>query len=169
MDRKLNTKKQYPVKMTFIEYEIKPFSGLTTRELYDLLKLRVDVFVVEQKCPYPELDDKDTHPETLHLTGKTSDRKIISYLRIMPPKLHFKEAAIGRVVVTRNHRGAGICNAMVQKAIDRIHSTWPGQDIRIGAQVYLVTFYQSIGFETISDMYLEDGIPHIDMIRRYPV
>ena len=150
-----------------IQWKIKSFIQLDRDELYEVLKLRVDVFVVEQKCPYPEIDDKDRHPETLHLSGKTKDGKLSAYLRILPPGLSFKEVSIGRVVVAKESRGQGTSDTLLKIALDQIHQAWSGKNIRIGAQVYLKEFYESHGFEAISKSYLEDGIPHIDMIRRY--
>jgi len=151
--------------MTPIEWDIKSFKGLGTEDLYALLKLRVDVFVVEQSCPYPEIDGKDRHPETLHLVGRNKEGKIVAYLRMLPPGLSFKQVSMGRVVVAKNFRGQGISDAMLKIALDHIHCTWPDENIQIGAQVYLKDFYQSHGFEAASQIYLEDGIPHIDMVR----
>jgi len=153
--------------MIEIHWKIKSFNQLYTDELYELLKLRVDVFVVEQNCPYPEIDGKDRHPKTLHLSGKEKDGALIAYLRILPPGLSFTEVSIGRVVVAKESRGEGISDTLLKNALDQIHQVWPGKNIRIGAQVYLKKFYESHGFEAISKSYLEDGIPHIDMIRRY--
>ncbi len=151
--------------MIQIDWDIKSFKKLGTDELYGLLKLRVDVFVVEQNCPYPEIDGRDRHPETLHLVGKNKDGEILSYLRILPPGLRFEQVSIGRVVVNKNSRGQGISEAMLKIALDQIHRTWPNEDVKISAQLYLRDFYQSHGFEAVSKNYLEDGIPHIDMVR----
>lgn len=152
--------------MIQIEWDIKSFKALDTDDLYELLKLRVDVFVVEQNCPYPEIDGKDRHPETRHLIGKNTDGKILAYLRVLPPGLSFKQVSIGRVVVDKNSRGQGISNVMVKKALDLIDRIWPEESIQIGAQVYLMSFYQALGFKAVSENYLEDGILHIDMIRK---
>lgn len=150
-----------------MEIELKQFKQLHVDELYDLLKLRVDVFVVEQKCPYAEIDEKDRHPEALHLLGRNSENgKLTAYLRILPPGLSFKEASFGRVVVAKENRGEGISRRMVNKAVQVIGQTWPENNIRIGAQVYLRQFYESHGFIAISNEYLEDGIMHIDMQRK---
>jgi len=148
-----------------IKWQIKLFKELNTDELYDLLKLRVDVFVVEQNCPYPEIDDKDRHPETLHLLGKNKDTKIVAYSRILPPGISYKQVSIGRVVVDKNNRGQGVSDAMLKKALEQIKYTWPQKSIQIGAQEYLKDFYQSHGFEPVSKSYYEDGILHVDMIR----
>jgi len=151
--------------MIEMDWKIKLFSRLGRDELYEFLKLRVDVFVVEQKCPYPEMDDKDRHPETLHLAGKGKGGELMAYLRILPPGLSFKEVSIGRVVVAKESRRQGISDTMLKIALNQINRTWPNENIRIGAQVYLKKFYESHGFEAASESYLEDGIPHIDMIR----
>jgi len=150
--------------MTEIKWEIKPFENINTNELYELLKLRINVFVVEQNCPYPEVDGKDRHAETLHLTGKDKKGQVLAYLRILPPGLSFQQASIGRVVVAKKNRGQGISDNMMRKALDHIRIIWPGRDVKISAQAYLKKFYESHGFEAVSKKYLEDGIPHIDMI-----
>ena len=152
--------------MIEIQWKITSFDRLDPDELYELLKLRVDVFVVEQNCPYPEIDGKDRHLETLHLIGRNKDKELMAYLRILPPGLSFKQVSIGRVVVAKESRGQGISDVMLKKALDQINRTWPNENIHIGAQVYLKKFYESNGFEVVSKSYLEDGIPHIDMIRR---
>jgi ElaA protein len=149
-----------------MQWQIKTFQELTAAEVYAILKLRVDVFVVEQNCPYPEVDGKDTHEQTLHLMGRTDDRQVSAYLRILPPGLSFDQVSIGRVVVAVHERDKGVSRQMVQQALDRIETVWPGQQIKISAQVYLKSFYESFGFAPVSNSYLEDGIPHIDMLRR---
>ncbi len=151
--------------MIEMEWKIKSFDQLDRDELYELLKLRVDVFVVEQNCPYAEIDGRDRHPETLHLMGRNQNKELLAYLRILPPGLSFKQASMGRVVVGKKSRGKGISDTMVKKAIDQINLIWPDENVQIGAQVYLKAFYESHGFVAASESYLEDGIPHIDMIR----
>ncbi|MFA5903282.1 MAG: GNAT family N-acetyltransferase [Desulfobacula sp.] len=151
--------------MTIIEWEIKPFDRLCIDELYDLLKLRVDVFVVEQNCAYAELDENDRHPDTLHLTGRNENRELVAYLRILPPGLSFEQPGIGRVVVSKKNRGQGFCRTLIQKAVDQIHRSWPGMGIKISAQAYLEAFYQSYGFKKVSGPYSEDGILHLEMLR----
>ncbi len=152
--------------MPDVEWTIRPFCGLSPDELYDLLKLRVDVFVVEQNCPYPELDDKDRHPDTRHLTARDRSGYLVAYSRILPPGLCFSRPGIGRVAVVKNSRGRGLCHAMMKNALAYIRDTWPGMGVMISAQVYLEGFYGSHGFETVSAPYLEDGIAHVDMIRK---
>ena len=149
-----------------MKWQIKLFTQLDTYELYQLIKLRMDVFVVEQNCPYQEIDGKDIDPGTRHLLGKDASGQIIAYLRMLPPGLNFKEASFGRVVVAVEKREKGLSRQMVKMAIDTMVSTWPGAAIKIGAQVYLKDFYESFGFVPITNSYLEDGIPHIDMVRK---
>ncbi len=148
-----------------MDWEFKSFEQLSVHDLYDLLKLRVDVFVVEQACPYPELDEKDRDPGILHLLGRNTERTLSAYLRILPPGLSYKDVSLGRVVVSNENRGQGTCNYMMKMALQKIDEIWPKQNIQIGAQEYLKGFYESLEFKTISDSYLEDGIPHIDMVK----
>ncbi|MCP4114698.1 MAG: GNAT family N-acetyltransferase [Desulfobacteraceae bacterium] len=152
--------------MQSLHWDIKKFKGLTIDELYDLLRLRVNVFVVEQTCPYPELDGKDTHEETLHMTALTENHTPAAYLRILAPGVSYPDVSFGRVVVAENFRGKGLSHTLIENAVAVIQETWPGQQITIGAQEYLKSFYQSHGFVPVSDTYLEDGIPHIDMTRK---
>ena len=146
---------------------MKTFSELTTNTLYDILKLRCDVFVVEQECAYPELDEKDRHPGARHITLLNDAGELIAYSRVLPPTLSYPEPSIGRVAVCQEHRGKGLAKQLVKASIQVIQQQWPNQDIQIGAQEYLLKFYQSLGFENNSDMYLEDGIPHRDMLLKH--
>ncbi len=141
------------------------FQALSTWQLYDLLKLRTDVFVVEQHCPYPELDNLDRHPETYHLLGYR-DEVLIAYARLLPAGLSYPEVSIGRVVCLKSERGKGLGNALIKECFHHIKKLWQDAPITIGAQYQLVDFYRSHGFETISEKYLEDDIYHIDMTRR---
>ncbi|NMH66902.1 GNAT family N-acetyltransferase [Shewanella salipaludis] len=140
------------------------FDELTRDQLYELLKLRVDVFVVEQACPYPELDDKDRHPQTLHLLGVDAAGQLLAYARLLAPGLSYPQASIGRVAVAKAGRGSGLALALMQQAITLTQAAWPQQGIQIGAQDYLRHFYQKLGFMPHSQVYLEDGIPHLDML-----
>ena len=150
-----------------MEWILKSFKQLDVDELFELLKLRVDVFVVEQNCPYPEIDEKDRHADTLHLFGTKKNGGLAAYLRILPPGLSFKEASFGRVVVAVQYRKQGISNTLVKKAFEIIENRWPEKNIRIGAQVYLKQFYESHDFQSVSSEYFEDGIAHIDMLRKW--
>jgi len=144
-----------------MNWELKKFDELTNNELYDVLRLRVDIFVVEQTCPYPEIDGKDE--ESLHLMYKENG-EIVAYARILPPGLSYDEASIGRVIVAESHRGTGLGHELIDQAVKESLAEY-NQPIKIGAQAYLEDYYSAAGFETVSDVYLEDDIPHIDMLR----
>ncbi|MCL2917765.1 GNAT family N-acetyltransferase [Shewanella litorisediminis] len=145
-----------------IRWQTQAFADLDTLTLYRLLKLRVDIFVVEQHCPYPELDEKDLHPQAMHLLGWQQE-KLVAYARILPPGLSYPQASIGRVAVEESERGAGVARALMNQAISLALEAWPDAGIQIGAQEYLQAFYTSLGFTPVSAVYLEDGIPHLDM------
>ena len=145
-----------------IQWQCVTFDQLSTRQLYDLLKLRVDVFVVEQNCPYPELDDKDHQAGVHHLLG-FKDETLVASVRLLPAGLSFPTVSIGRVVTKQNARGGGLGHQLMAEAIRQCEALWPGESIEIGAQEHLSAFYQQHGFVQTSEMYLEDDIPHIDM------
>lgn len=149
-----------------MQWEIKAFDQLSLQELYTILTMRTNVFVVEQACPYPEVDGKD--PNCLHLLG-TINGELVAYLRILPAGLRYDEVSIGRVVVKPSHRGKGLGRLMMEQAIHCITNEWKESQIKIGAQAYLEKFYQSLGFEPVSEVYLEDDIPHLDMLYSKPV
>lgn len=143
--------------MELIKQTMEMFSPL---ELYKILKLRIEVFVVEQECPYEEIDNKDINAKHIYLKDK---EHIVAYLRVLPPGLSYKEASIGRVLVNMKYRGKGYGRQIMKEGIEYCKSHYTG-DIKISAQAYLEKFYGSLGFERISKVYLEDNIPHIDMI-----
>ena len=149
-----------------MQWEIKAFDQLSLQELYTILTLRTNVFVVEQACPYPEVDGKD--PNCLHLLG-TINGELVAYLRILPAALRYDEVSIGRVVIKPSHRGKGLGRLMMEQAIHCITNEWKESQIKIGAQAYLEKFYQSLGFEPVSEVYLEDDIQHLDMLYTKPV
>lgn len=142
---------------------LKAFDALSTKELYAILKERTNVFVVEQNCPYLEVDGKD---EASYHLFKEVNGDIAAYLRILPPGVSYTESSIGRVLVKKEYRGQGLAYEMMQKGIDFIHNELQQRDIKIQAQDYLRAFYGSFGFEAVSDVYLEDNIPHIDMVMK---
>ncbi len=144
-----------------MQWEIKAFEQLSLQELYSALTLRTDVFVVEQACPYPELDGKD--PCCHHLLGMDGE-ELVAYLRILPAGQSYEEASIGRVVIKSSHRGKGLGRPMMERAIQYITTEWNEKKIKIGAQAHLEKFYKSLGFEPVSEVYLEDDIPHLDML-----
>jgi ElaA protein len=145
-----------------LKWKIKPFEALTVNELYDLLKLRSEIFVLEQNCVYLDLDGKDK--KALHLIGEY-DNKIVAYSRLFDAGISFDNASIGRVVVDANYRDKKFGHDLMREAIAQIKSNFDKDTITIGAQLYLQKFYESHGFVQSSEMYLEDDIPHIEMIR----
>lgn len=142
-------------------WSLKPFQALTPEELYQLLRLRSQVFVVEQECVFLDLDNKDQ--QCLHLMG-WSNKQITAYARLLPPGLSYDEASIGRVVSSPDARRQGLGKNLMATAIAECTRIFGQQDIRIGAQLYLKEFYASFGFRQVSDTYLEDDILHIEMI-----
>lgn len=144
------------------EYIIKPFSELQNEELYQILKLRNEVFIVEQNCVYQDIDDKDH--ESYHLMCKV-DGNLAGYTRLLPAGLSFKEISIGRVITSPKYRGLGLGKKLIEKSIDFCNTQWENSPIRIGAQLYLLKFYQSLGFIEEGEEYDEDGILHIEMIK----
>ncbi|ENM5904724.1 GNAT family N-acetyltransferase [Vibrio mimicus] len=150
-----------------ITWQCIPFCQLTTEQLYDLLKLRVDVFVVEQTCPYPELDNKDRMTGVHHLLGYR-DKELVACARLLPMGVSYPSVSIGRVATKASARGNGLGHLLLQTALEHCQHLWPQQAIEIGAQEHLRDFYGRYGFEPTSQTYLEDGIPHIDMKRARP-
>lgn len=141
---------------------IKKFEALTTNELYAILRLRSEVFVVEQDCVYQDLDDKDK--KALHVIGWYGNT-IVAYTRIFDVKLYFNEASIGRVVVDQKHRSKGFGTDITNASIDAIKKHYNQAQIKISAQTYLIKFYNKLGFKEQGKPYLEDGIPHTAMIK----
>lgn len=147
-----------------ISWEIKSFEGLTNKELYNILRLRAEVFVVEQNCPYLDLDGKDAY--SFHLMGINEKNKLIAYARLLPADISFKEVSIGRVVTSPAARRTGAGVDLMQNAIQAIAEKFGRVPVRIGAQLYLKKFYERFGFVQDSAMYLEDGIEHIEMLKK---
>lgn len=140
----------------------KKFDELGTRELYDILALREDIFIVEQNCPYHDLDYKDHN--SVHLYKKVGD-EIVSYVRILPRGISYeKSPSIGRVITKREYRKKGYSKEILSKAIEYILNEFKENTIEISAQEYLIKFYWEFGFETKGEIYLEDNLPHIHMI-----
>ncbi len=147
-----------------LKWQCLSFSELTTTQLYEMLKLRVDVFVVEQTCPYPELDDKDRIEGVMHLLGYQND-ELVAYLRLLPKGISYPTLSIGRVVTKQTARGGGLGQQLMLQALQQCQQHWPEEVITISAQQYLVAFYRQHGFVQTSEMYLEDDIPHVEMKR----
>ncbi|WP_199137233.1 GNAT family N-acetyltransferase [Pedobacter sp. ASV12] len=144
-----------------LNWTYKNFDDLSTAELYAILQLRSEVFVVEQNCVYLDLDNKDK--KSIHLMAWQDD-DLVAYTRLVPPGVSFAEASIGRVVTSPRHRGTGVGIKLMQKSIAHCLATYQTQSIKIGAQLYLQKFYTNLGFVQSSEPYDEDGIPHIEMI-----
>ena len=145
-----------------LQFKIKRFNELSASELYQLLQLRSEVFVVEQNCVYQDIDGKDE--KALHLLGKI-DNKVVAYSRIFKPKDYFENASIGRVAIAEKYRAQKWGHQLMQEAISGIENNFGIQSITISAQLYLKKFYETHGFVQIGETYLEDGIPHIEMLR----
>ncbi|MFT5759428.1 MAG: ElaA protein [Alteromonadaceae bacterium] len=154
-----------------IQWKIKLFKELSLDELYDLLKLRVDVFVVEQTCYYPDLDNADRHINTIHLIGydhsEGQTSKLAAYLRILPQgETYDNYISIGRVATAANYRGQGLGHQLMQQALQACNKYFTQQEIKISAQEHLEHYYNKYGFIKVSAMYLEDNIPHIAMLKQ---
>lgn len=142
---------------------VKTFDQLTINELHDLLQLRSQVFVVEQDCVYQDIDGKDK--KALHVIGFKDD-KVVAYTRCFKPGIYFEEASIGRVVVDEAYRKFKYGHDIMKASILAIKEQYQTETIKLSAQVYLTRFYESHGFKQIGEGYLEDGIPHIAMIKK---
>ena len=145
-----------------IEWRLKRFEELNPFELYAILQLRNEVFVVEQNCVFQDADDKDQ--EAWHLMG-FNNHKLVAYTRLLPQGAAYEQASIGRVVTSPSVRREGAGRILMQESIDRIYQLFGKVPIKIGAQFYLKKFYESFGFHQISEIYLEDGIEHIYMLK----
>ena len=139
---------------------VKHFSDLTLLELYAMLRLRAEVFVVEQHCVYQDLDNLDQ--DAWHLLGYDGET-LIATARILKPGSHYAIPAIGRVVTAQSHRNTGAGKAVFQASLDETKRLFPQHSIKIMAQSYLIKFYSSFGFAVASEEFLEDGIPHVEM------
>lgn len=144
-----------------MNWKIKKFNELNIEEIYKILALRNEIFIVEQECPYLDCDDKDLNSYHLFLR---ENGEIVSYLRILEKGVSYDEISIGRVAVKKSYRGKGISRKMMLQAIEFIENNLYENTIKIQAQAYLLDFYSSLGFKAVSEEYLEDNIPHIDMI-----
>lgn len=144
-----------------MNWELKKFDDLKVEEIYKILKIRNEVFIVEQQCAYQDCDGKDEN--SYHLFLQDND-KIIAYLRILKKGVSYDEISIGRVLVHKDYRGKGISRELMLKAINYIEVNLNEREIKIQAQSYLVNFYRSLGFKEVSNEYLEDNIPHMDML-----
>ncbi len=146
-----------------INWVVGTFRSLTKCELYAMFQLRVAVFVVEQNCAYNEIDGQDHLDGTVHYLGY-KDAELCCYARKLAPSQHSDAVRIGRVVVAQNHRGSGLATHLLQKMIADNVSVYPQQFVALSAQTSALGFYQQLGFIETSAMYLEDDIPHVDML-----
>ena len=142
-------------------FKFKSFDELTASELYDILQLRSEIFVVEQNCVYNDLDGLDK--SATHQFFK-KDGEIIAYSRLLKPGTRFPEFSIGRVVVKQSERGTGLGIEMMEAAKNYIVNEWGATKIKVSAQQYLQRFYENLAFEIVTEIYLEDGIPHFGML-----
>ncbi len=149
-----------------LQYECVPFPALRVEQLYEILALRQEVFIVEQNCPYLDADGRDQ--AALHLMGRDEQGRLVTYTRILPQGVSYPEyASIGRVITSQLVRGQGRGRELMERSKDELFRHFGGpQPIKIGAQAHLREFYRSVGYEPTGEAYLEDGIPHIGMIRK---
>jgi ElaA protein len=148
-----------------LHWRLARFDELSPREIHDVFQARIAVFVLEQACPFQDVDGRD--PECWHLIGREDGVQgpLLAYCRLVPPGVRYDEPSIGRVLTTAAGRRAGWGRELMREALRRTDELWPGRTLRIGAQQYLERFYGELGFVRASEPYDEDGIPHIDMLR----
>ncbi len=146
-----------------IQWSWHRFADLTVDELYAILSLRQEVFVVEQCCAYQDVDGRDTH--ALHLLGLDGEKNLLAYLRLVEPGQRFTEPSIGRVITRRSVRGTGLGKALMTEALRKTDEMYAGMNNRISAQCYLERFYCGFGYVRDGEPYDEDDIPHIEMVR----
>lgn len=144
-----------------MEIKIKKFNELTTEELYKILRVRNEVFVVEQICIYQDCDNKDYNSYHLYVE---EGNEVVGYLRIVNKGISYNEISIGRVLVKETHRNKGLSRKIMLEAIKFIEEKLNSNEIRLSGQVYIKGFYESLGFKQVSEEYLEDDIPHVEML-----
>lgn len=143
-----------------IDWHFAAFGELTPRQIHDVYRLRVQVFIVEQNCVFQDVDGVD--PQCFHLLGYSSG-DLVAYARLLPAGVKFDEPSIGRVITAPSVRRTGLGRVLMREAMMRARELWPGQPLRIGAQAHLERFYNEFGFTKSGDPYDEDGIIHIEM------
>ena len=146
-----------------INWEFKNFSELTLESLYDIMRLRQEVFILEQNCPYLDADGKDIH--SYHLLGYLNS-ELVAYLRLVMPGISYDELSFGRILTSKKIRGKGVGKLLMEEGIKQSKIIYGNIPNRISAQKYLKKFYNEFGFKEIGKEYLEDGIPHIEMIKK---
>lgn len=145
-----------------LDFKWSRIENLSALELFTIIKARESVFVVEQQCPYQETDDMDLH--SWHLAASINNQ-LAAYVRVVDPGIKYEQPSIGRVMTISEFRNLKIGRSLMNEAIRFTEEQYPQMGIKIGAQVYLQKFYESLGFEAVSEPYDEDGIPHIDMMK----
>ncbi len=143
----------------------KPHAELTLAELYAILRLRSEVFVVEQDCVFLDMDGKDLQGQTEHLMA-WENGALLAYCRLLEPALNDGQAVIGRVITAPAARGTGLGHELMRRAKDEVARLWPGQPVYLGAQARLRAYYTGHGFVPVTEEYIEDGIPHVGMLLR---
>jgi ElaA protein len=144
-----------------LRFTIRTFKELSIDELYAMLQLRTKVFVVEQNCVFQDMDDKDQ--KGIHVLGYADD-VLVAYSRLLPANVSYPEMSIGRVLTDTDRRKEGFGVELMKRSIESMYQVYGKHPIKIGAQLYLKKFYESFGFTQTSETYLEDGIPHIEML-----
>ncbi len=150
--------------VNMMKWDLKTFSEFNTGELFEYFKLRQSVFIVEQTCPYPDMDDIDRQAH--HLLA-WQDTELAACARLIRPGALYAHPSIGRIATNLTHRGTGLGRELVSQSIAHMSVLYPNMPIKISAQEHLEKFYRSFGFTTVSTMYLEDEIPHIDMLLKF--
>lgn len=150
--------------MEKIRWICKHFNELSALEYHHILFLRTEVFVVEQNCPYQEVDEKDI--VAYHLFGLNKNNEVVAVTRILPQGVSYKEVSIGRVAIKKTYRGTGLAHELLFESFIVILQYFGEQPIRISAQEYLVNYYSKHGFKQVGEMYLEDDIPHVEMLKK---
>ena len=146
-----------------ITWQTKAFKNLTVDEYFEILFLRTAIFVVEQDCPYQEVDEKDR--KSFHLFGRDKDGEVIAVTRILPQGVSYAEVSIGRVALKKSYRGQGIAADLMIASLKFVAQQFGEVPVRISAQQHLHNYYNKHGFNQVGEMYLEDNIPHIEMLR----
>ena len=149
--------------MEKITWTAKAFKDLSVDEYFEIIYLRTEIFVVEQDCPYQEVDEKDR--QSYHLFGRAENGELIAVTRVLPKGISYDEISVGRVALKKEYRGKGIADTLMLETLNFIKQEFGKQAIRISAQEYLLKCYNKHGFKQVGEMYLEDDIPHIEMLK----
>jgi len=146
-----------------VQWTSSTLAALDATTLHRVYQLRQNVFVLEQNCLYADIDALDE--QAIHVLGVDAEQQLVAYLRILPPGAQYAEPAIGRVVVAQSARGKGVGRELIEEGIRLTHQHFANANIRLSAQSHLVALYEAVGFESVGEPYLEDDIPHQEMLR----